>query len=354
MQNEDGKRTFGASEIDGAGDARERRADAGARGEDRAPAASARVPWAAVGVFVSVSFGLAWLVALPLWLIDDDRPGYAAMFTVVAAAMMYTPAVATLVTVFAMRVPRGGRLRFLGIWPLRPAKRVVWFAVAALFAPLALVVACTFVAAAFGWLRLDLVGFSGFAQLIDEQFEGLGSESMAETARAALPPLGVLVLAQLAMIPIGGLFNALLAFGEEVGWRGWLLPARRPLGVWPALLTSGAIWGLWHSPLILLGYNFGLTDWRGVAVMTIGCALWGVLFGWARLRSASLWPAVIGHGALNASAGLFMMLAAADSPMELWLVSPLGVSGWVVVAVLAATLALTGQLKREPRLASKR
>ena len=111
-----------------------------------------------------------------------------------------------------------------------------------------------------------------------EQFEGLGSESMAETARAALPPLGVLVLAQLAMIPIGGLFNALLAFGEEVGWRGWLLPALRPLGVWPALLTSGAIWGLWHSPLILLGYNFGLTDWRGVAVMTIDPANLSLLY----------------------------------------------------------------------------
>lgn len=350
MQNDNGKRDFATSVLKTTGYGS---ADAAAEGEDR-PDRMPRVPWAAVGVFIAVSFGLAWLVALPLWLIDDDRPGYTAMFSVVAAAMMYTPAIATLVTMFAMREPRGQRLRFLGMWPLRPAKRVVWFTVAALFAPLALVVACTLVAAAFGWLKLDLVGFSGFAQLIDQQLTGLGSKSMAETARAALPPLGVLVLAQIAVIPFGGLFNALLAFGEEVGWRGWLLPALRPLGVWPGLLMSGAIWGLWHSPLILLGYNFELTDWRGVAVMTVGCALWGVLFGWVRLRSASLWPAVIGHGALNASAGLFMVLAAADSPMDLWLVSPLGVSGWVVVAVLAATLALAGQLRKEPQLAPKR
>ena len=318
------------------------------------PAHLERVPGRAVAVFVAVSFALAWAVALPLWLIGQDRPGYQTMFTVFAAAMMFTPLLATLVVVFVMKVPRGERLRFLGMWPLRPAKRVVWFIVAALFAPLLLVLACIAVAAAFGWLQLDLVHLSGFDRMLEEQLATLGSESAAETARAAMPPLGVLIALQLLVIPFGALFNSIMAFGEEIGWRGWLLPALRPLGVWPALLLSGAIWGLWHSPLILLGYNFNRTDWTGVAFMTIGCAIWGVLFGWVRLRSGSVWPAVIGHGALNASAGPFMLLSAADAPMEMWLVNPLGAPGWIVVAVVAAILALTGQFKRQPQLAPSR
>lgn len=309
-----------------------------------------RVPWAAVGVFVGVAFALAWVVALPVWIMGEDRPGYQALFAAVASAMMFTPALAMLVVVFLMKVPRTGRARFLGMWPLRPAKRVVWFMVAAMFVPLLLSTACVLVAALFGWLTLDLVHFSGFQAILDEQLAALGPEG-ADAAKAALPPLGLLVVLQLLAIPFGALINSVFAFGEEIGWRGWLVPAIRPLGVWPALLLSGVIWGLWHSPVILLGYNFNRTDFSGVALMVGGCVAWGVLFGWARLRTGSVWPAVLGHGALNASAGLFMMVGAAGTPLDPALVSPLGVAGWIVMAAVVAVLAATAQFKREPELA---
>lgn len=313
-----------------------------------------RVPWPAVAGFVVVSFALAWLVALPLWLNSPDRPGYQAMFSALAAAMMFTPLVATFVVVFLMQRPaRGSRLRFLGMWPLRPAKRVVWFIVAALFAPIVLVAAIVAVSAAFGWITLDLVHFSGFAETLDGQLAALDPE-LAATAAASMPPIGLLVLIQLLTIPFGALINSFLAFGEELGWRGWLLPALRPLGVWPALLVSGAIWGLWHAPLILLGYNFNRTDWSGVALMTAGCVAWGVFFGWLRIRSASVWPAVVGHGSLNAAAGLVFLLTAAGADYDLALVSPLGVAGWIVLVVVTLVLIVTGQFRIEPQLAPKR
>ncbi|MBK0417841.1 CPBP family intramembrane metalloprotease [Leucobacter sp. CSA1] len=173
-------------------------------------------------------------------------------------------------------------------------------------------------------------------------------------AAAAMPPLGLLVALQIAAIPLNALVGSIAAFGEEIGWRGWLLPALRPLGAWPALLLSGAIWGLWHTPVILLGYNFNRTDWSGVALMTVGAVVWGVLFGWVRLRSGSVWPAVLGHAALNASAGLLIWLPAAGEPMEMALVNPLGVSGWIVVAAVVLILLLTRQFGPEPELAPKR
>lgn len=309
-----------------------------------------RVPWVAVGVFVAIAFVLAWMIALPAWFIDPDRPGYAALFTALASAMMFTPAIAMVVVVFLFKVPRSGRTRFLGMWPLRPAKRVVWFTVLAMFAPLVLTIACLAVASALRWISLDLVHFSSFQEILDEQLAALGPEA-AEAAKAAMPPIGLLVGLQLLAIPFGALLNSIFAFGEEIGWRGWLVPALRPLGVWPALLLSGVIWGLWHSPLILLGYNFNRTDWTGVAFMVGGCVAWGVLLGWSRLRSGSVWPAVVGHGALNASAGLFLMVGTAGVPLDPALVSPLGVAGWIVMAVVVLILALTGQFKREPELA---
>ena len=310
-----------------------------------------RVPWAAVATFIAISFVLAWAIALPAWLIDKDRPGYQALFTALASAMMFTPAIATLVVVFWLKVPvRGDRLRFLGVWPLRPAKRGVWFTVAAVFAPLVLTLASLGVAATFGWLTLDLVHFSGFQQTLDGQLAAL-DPATADAAKASLPSLGLLVGLQLLAIPFGAVFNSIFAFGEEIGWRGWLLTALRPIGTWPALLLSGVIWGLWHAPLILLGYDFNRTDWSGVALMVGGCVAWGVLFGWARLRSGSVWPAVVGHGALNASAGLFLVVGAADTSFDPALVSPLGVAGWIVLAAVALILALMGQFKRQPQLA---
>lgn len=304
----------------------------------------ARVPWTAVVVFVVVAFGLGWLVSLPLWILGPEHESFALLLGIVAPAMMFTPTLAVLVVTLLMKRPvKGTRLRLLGMWPLRPAKRVVWWSVAAIFVPALIVAATVAVAALFGWITLDLVHFSGFAASLEA--------ALPEGSGIALPPIGILVAAQLASIPLGAVINSILAAGEEIGWRGWLLPALRPLGVWPALLFSGMLWGLWHSPLILLGYNFGLTDWRGVALMTVGCIAWGVLFGWSRFRTGSVWPAVIGHGALNASASMMVLVSVAGESIDPALVSPLGAAGWIVLAIIVVVLAVCGQFRHEPTLA---
>lgn len=298
-----------------------------------------RVPWRAVLIFTLTACGLAALVCLPLWLGDGLAEPFAGALLPV---MMFTPAAAVLVVMLTTGVPeKGSRARFLGMWPLRPAKRVVGLLVAAWLVPPVLVALGVLLAAAFGWVRLDLT-FSAFADQL----------AQALPPGTPVPPVGVVVFAQLAAIPVGALVNSVLAFGEELGWRGWLLPALRPLGTWPALLLSGAIWGLWHSPVILLGYNFGRTDLTGVLFMIGGCVAWGVLFGWLRLRSGSLWPAVVAHGALNAAAGLVLIVAAVQP--DLALAGPLGVAGWIVAAVVAVVLALTGQFRRQPQLAAPR
>lgn len=295
-----------------------------------------RVPWSAVIVFTVLACGLAWLVALPLWLGDGLAEPLAG---VLLPAMMLTPAIAALIVTFAMRIPaRGERARFLGLWPLRPAKRVVWLMAAAWLVPPFLVALTVLVSAALGFVRLDLT-FAAFAVELQR----------ALPAGSPMPPVEVVVFAQIAMIPFAALLNAIPAFGEELGWRGWLVPALRPLGTWPTLLLSGAIWGFWHSPIILLGYNFGRADLSGVLLMIGGCVAWGILLGWLRLRSASVWPAVIAHGSLNAAAGLIVIFAAAKP--DLALAGPLGVAGWIVLAVVIAVLVATGQFRRQPELA---
>lgn len=310
------------------------------------PPQLARVPWGAVVLFVVLALGLAWLVALPLWSLMAGSPmtlsigqQLLAQFTPIAA--MFTPAIAMLAVVFLLKTPRTGRARFLGLWPLRPAKRVVWFIVVGALAPMLVVSLALVVATVCGWFTPDIANLSGFTQVL------VASGAPAGSVRTVF-------LTQLVMIPFAGILNILPAFGEEIGWRGWLLPALRPLGVWPALLISGAIWGVWHAPLTLLGHNFGLFDWRGVALMTVGSVLWGILFGWLRLRSGSVWPAVLAHGALNGAAGLYLVLTMAGAPLPLALVNPLGVSGWIACAIVVLVLFVTKQFGKEPALAPPR
>lgn len=309
-----------------------------------------KVPWFEVGIFVVLAFGLAWLACLPLWLSGEGISDPLAV-QLYGGIMMFSPLVASIVAIIVQRrrAKRAGRVlasvpRQLGIFPLRPFGRVIGMTLASFFAIFVLVFAGYALSAAFGWLELDLANLSAFRAQLDAT-PGMGSL-----------PLAASVGIYLGLMLVGSLANVIVTFGEESGWRGWLLTNLRPLGTWPALIMVGVIWGLWHAPLILLGYNFNRPDLTGLGLMVVGCVMLGILFGWLRLRTGSVWPAVFAHAALNGSAGLVLaMVIGASSPTpEPALVTLLGVSGWIISAIITAVLVLTGQFRRQPELGIKR
>ena len=110
-----------------------------------------------------------------------------------------------------------------------------------------------------------------------------------------------------------------------------------------ALLVTGAVWGLWHAPIILLGYDFARPDALGLALMVGGCMAYGVLIGWLRIRSASIWPSVFAHGAFNAAGGFAVLVLAAGSPADPAAAGPLGWVAWILMAAIALVLLLTRQ-----------
>lgn len=294
----------------------------------------ARVPVVSVVVFFVLACVLAWLVCLPLWLGGQGlKSPYAGLLL---KAMMFTPAVSALVVVFAIQRPQR-RAEYLGLWPLRPLKRTIWMSVIAIFGVTLIVIAGVFLAAALGLAHLDLVHFSGFAAILH-----------AKTTVHL--PVRLIVAVEMLEIPFGAVFNGFFTIGEELGWRGWLLPSLRPLGTWPALLISGAIWGFWHTPIILLGYNFNQPNWGGVALMVIASVFLGTLVGWLRLRTASIWPSVFAHGAFNAAGGFLALVGAAGSSATLVSAGPLGWTAWIVMAVVIIVLIATGQFRIQPQL----
>lgn len=109
---------------------------------------------------------------------------------------------------------------------------------------------------------------------------------------------GATVLVSMA---VGGIVGIVTAAGEEIGWRGYLLPRLVEAGVPAPLVVSGIIWGLWHVPAILTGqYGAGPSPVLSAALFLIFAAGISVFWGSLRLRTGSVWSAVFGHAAWNA------------------------------------------------------
>ena len=162
---------------------------------------------------------------------------------------------------------------------------------------IALVLVTLPVGALLGVYQADVVHFSAFQQLLDQHDGAAGADELPVST-------GVFVALQPAVLPLAAVINIVPVLGEELGWRGWLLPRLMPLGALPAILITGVIWGVWHAPLVLLGYNYpDAPGWLGVLAMVVMCTLIGAIFGWLRLRSVSVWPAALAHAALNGAAG---------------------------------------------------
>jgi len=119
----------------------------------------------------------------------------------------------------------------------------------------------------------------------------------------------LLVVQGLQGLFLGPIMNFFTCFGEEWGWRGYLLPKMaEKLSLIPMLLINGIIWGLWHAPLTAIGHNYGLGysgfPFTGILMMCLFCTVLGVFFSYISLKTKSCIPAILGHGAVNAFAAI--------------------------------------------------
>jgi uncharacterized protein len=91
------------------------------------------------------------------------------------------------------------------------------------------------------------------------------------------------------------------ALGEEIGWRGFLVPELSKTTSFTATsLISGIVWSLWHYPILIYGdYNAGTPTWYGLTCFTVMVISMSFVFAWMRLKSGSLWTGAILHGSHN-------------------------------------------------------
>lgn len=162
---------------------------------------------------------------------------------------------------------------------------------------------------------------------------GQAPEDQQELVREQMMKLPVwlmLVSTVFSGLIAGITINAIVAFGEEYGWRNYLVGALREVKFWKSALLIGIVWGIWHFPLILMGHNYPNEPRWGVLLMVVMSILMGVIELYFVLKSKSMIVAAILHGTINALAGvaIFFTLGGND-----FLNGMTGLSGFIVMAV---------------------
>jgi uncharacterized protein len=144
------------------------------------------------------------------------------------------------------------------------------------------------------------------------------------------------------------------AFFEEIGWRGYMLPklATRYPRMAPAIV--GFFHGVWHLPLMLLTTSYNPAGNRLIvvplflAILTVA----GILYGYLRNASGSLWPVVIAHGTFNAVLGMLAGAAVFENPTTAaYLTAETGVFTLLALIILAWVLVRRPASRKEDQLA---
>jgi uncharacterized protein len=137
---------------------------------------------------------------------------------------------------------------------------------------------------------------------------------------------------------LGLIMGGIMALGEEIGWRGLLVPElAKETTFTKTALISGGIWALWHLPIILFSdyNNAGVPVWYGIicfAILAMGISF---AMAWLRLKSGSLWPAVILHAAHNLFIQAIFTPLTGNTGITPYIIDEFGI-GLAITAVIAA------------------
>ena len=167
-------------------------------------------------------------------------------------------------------------------------------------------------------------------QLIHQYHVPEDQQEMVREQMGQMPAYLMMIITLVSGLAAGVTVNAIAAFGEEYGWRNYLVGALREVKFWKAALFIGFVWGIWHFPLILMGHNYPNEPQWGVLFMVVFCVLAGVIELYFVLKSKSMIVAAIMHGTINAVAGMTIYFTLGGNDFVNGMT---GLSGFIVMAV---------------------
>ena len=160
-------------------------------------------------------------------------------------------------------------------------------------------------------------------------------EEQKEMVSKLMTPAFMIITTVISGLLAGATINALFAFGEEYGWRNYLVSALKEKRFVCASIFIGIVWGIWHFPLILLGHNYPQHSVAGVFMMVIFCVLASFVELYLVLKAKSVFPAAIFHGTINAVAGLNVLLIKGGNDL---INGASGLSGFILISIVIAII----------------
>jgi len=158
-----------------------------------------------------------------------------------------------------------------------------------------------------GWVIPVAVSFAAYGLIWMTGLGTVPNPTFLQRARFTLGMTsqsnGLVIVAAFVYISILGLLPGMMAaIGEEIGWRGFLVPELAKWMSFPkTALVSGVIWCAWHMPAILSG-SYGTTDtprWYQIGCFSTMVLSSAVVSAWLRMKSGSIWPVTIMHATHN-------------------------------------------------------
>jgi len=279
-------------------------------------------------IFLAFAFGLSWLIAAIIFITGGltnsleliPNTGITLAVVLLASGYMWGPAAAHVLTRI---VTKSGWKNLY----LKPLIKKQWpYLLAGWFLPGILTIIGT------------VLFFLFFPSFFDNKLSFVTEQLIALELSANLTPFQFAAIQTLSALLISSPINAIATFGEEFGWRAFLLPELAPLGSRKALIFSSIIWGIWHWPIIIMGHNYGLNypgfPWLGL-IATVWLTLSvGIFFVWLSIKGKSVWPAVLAHGALNGLASIGLLFQKTPTPMILG-PTPAGIIGCIPFTILS-------------------
>ena len=143
------------------------------------------------------------------------------------------------------------------------------------------------------YLPLWAAGYGDFHTMLDQ--------ASARLHTTSLPTVLVVLVYVVITGTVGMILNSVAALGEELGWRGFLVPELNKVTSFTKTgLISGLIWACWHMPLIFgADYHGAGPAWYSALCFLVMVTAMGIIAAWIRLRSGSVWPAMLLHASHN-------------------------------------------------------
>ena len=184
-----------------------------------------------------------------------------------------------------------------------------------------------------GWLFIPILALAimGASALMPGESWSPDNETVAAAMKQIpgnMRTWGFIGITLISGLLAGMTINAVFAFGEEIGWRGYLMELFKGQGFIRTSVVTGAIWGLWHAPLILNGHNYPQHPVAGVFMMVLMCILFTPILLYFRQKSGSVIVAAIMHGTFNGVVGLSNIFVL---PFNDLLVGAPGLAGMLVL-----------------------